>query len=362
MEKEEELRQEEPKTKQEVEKQEAHPQRLILTYVAVSMGFGLIPIPLLDIAAVTAVQMEMLRQLSKKYGADWSDVSGRYFITSQAGVTLARLAAGAIKTIPGVGTVIGAAAQAVLSGASTFAIGQVFLKHFGEKKGSFEDFDPKAYKKYYKEQFKKGKKVAEEVGEEEADKHEGESLETIELTAESLENEATRNFLERSSDAFVGFYKIQVDKARNWRKKEVAPNDLLVEELPEDLKVDPAEIEAEQKEEQEEEALEDRPNFFSRTSDKFMGYYQNWRNKEEEPEAEDINSDTAVETVIPEEVAPVEEEEDESFLEKSSEALMDIYDSSLGKGVKWVSSLGKKKDKEEDADTVAETQPENETE
>ena len=353
----------EEKQEDKPEEPPKNPHKIILTYMAVSMGFGIIPVPVLDIAAVTAVQMEMLRQLSKIYDANWNEITGRYFITSQAGVTLARLAAGAIKTIPGVGTVIGAAAQAILSGASTFAIGQVFIRHFGQEKGNFENFDPKEYKSYYKEQFKKGRKVAEEVGEEEAEKHEGESLETVELDAESMNNEAARNFLERSSESFVSFYQSRMEKIRNWRKKEVAPEDLEVESIPEDLNIDPEEIEAEMREEAEEA---EGGSFFSRTSGKLWGYYQNWRAKEEEV-AEDGDSEQQapdpseplaaedspkVDFVDPEEVG---EEEDDSWVERSQDKLKDIYDSSLGKGVKWVSKLRKRKGEAEETTEEAAT-------
>lgn len=298
--------------------EEKNPQRKILTYVAVSMGFGIIPVPILDIAAVTAVQMEMLRQLSRLYKVDWSDVSGRYFITSQAGVTLARLAAGAIKTLPGVGTVIGAAAQAMLAGATTFAVGQVFLVHFGENKGTWANFNPRDYKEFYKEMFRKGRKVAEEVGEEEAQKQEEEQQEeeTIVLRAESMENVRTRTFLEKSSEGFVEFYQVQVDRIRNWGKEEVE-----IEALPEDLNVDPADIEAEIAEEAE-------PNFLGKASDRLSGYYQQWV------------------------------EMDESLLEKGADKLKDLYDLSLGRGVNWVANLRKK---EEPAEHIDPPQQEGET-
>jgi thiamine pyrophosphate-dependent acetolactate synthase large subunit-like protein len=47
----------------------------------------------------------------------------------------------------------------VLSGASTYALGEVFKKHF-ETGGTFLDFDPSRLKKFYQEKFEKGKTVA----------------------------------------------------------------------------------------------------------------------------------------------------------------------------------------------------------
>ena len=85
---------------------------------------------------------------------------------------LARLGAqAAIKIIPGIGTVVGGMTMAVLSGASTYALGEVFKKHF-ETGGTFLDFDIDRLTKMYKEKFEKGKKVAEEIKKEQEEKQE----------------------------------------------------------------------------------------------------------------------------------------------------------------------------------------------
>ena len=83
------------------------------------------PIPLFDIASVTAVQMDMLKQLADEYDADYSSSSGKAFVSALTGSTLARFAASAIKIFPGVGTVAGGISMSVMSAASTYALGQV---------------------------------------------------------------------------------------------------------------------------------------------------------------------------------------------------------------------------------------------
>lgn len=135
---------------------------VIKNHVLWSMGAGLVPIPILDIAAVSAVQLDMVRQLAKIYELDFSETQGKAMITSLTGSSLAKLGArAAIKLIPGLGSVVGGVAMATLSGASTYALGEVYKKHF-ETGGTFLDFDPARFKKVYKEKFEKGKKVAEE--------------------------------------------------------------------------------------------------------------------------------------------------------------------------------------------------------
>jgi hypothetical protein len=87
---------------------------------------------------------------------------GKAIITSLSGSGLARLGARAVKFIPGVGSIIGGVTMAVLSGATTYALGEVFRKHF-ETGGTFLDFDPERLRKYYNDKFEKGKAVAEEL-------------------------------------------------------------------------------------------------------------------------------------------------------------------------------------------------------
>lgn len=136
---------------------------IIKNHVIWSMGAGLVPIPMLDIVAVSAVQLDMVRQLSKVYDLDFSETQGKAMITSMTGSSLAKLGArAAIKLIPGIGSIVGGVAMATLSGASTYALGEVYKKHF-ETGGTFLDFDPGRFKKVYKEKFEKGKKVAEEL-------------------------------------------------------------------------------------------------------------------------------------------------------------------------------------------------------
>lgn len=135
---------------------------IIQNHMVWSMGAGLIPVPVADFFAVSAIQLDMIRQLAKLNDIDFSETAGKASITALTGSGLARLGARAIKFIPGVGSVIGGITMAVLSGASTYALGEVFKKHF-ETGGTFLDFDPTRLKKYYDEKFEKGKEIANEI-------------------------------------------------------------------------------------------------------------------------------------------------------------------------------------------------------
>jgi uncharacterized protein (DUF697 family) len=135
---------------------------IIQNHLIWSMGAGLIPVPMADFLAVSAIQLDMVRQLCNLYDIDYKETEGKAMITSLTGSMVAKLGARAIKFIPGVGSVIGGVTLAILSGASTYALGEVFKKHF-ETGGTFLDFDPARLKKMYNEMFEKGKKYAYQV-------------------------------------------------------------------------------------------------------------------------------------------------------------------------------------------------------
>ncbi len=135
---------------------------IIKNHMIWSMGAGFIPVPIADLFAVSAIQLDMIRQLCKLYEIDFKQTEGKAIITTLTGSGLARLGARAVKFIPGVGSILGGITMSVLSGASTYALGEVFKKHF-ETGGTFLDFDPDRLKKYYHEKFEKGKEVAEEL-------------------------------------------------------------------------------------------------------------------------------------------------------------------------------------------------------
>lgn len=141
-----------------VEKRE-HADSIIKNHAIWSMGAGFIPVPVADFFAVSAVQLDMIRQISRVYDLDFKEAQGKAIISALTGTSLARLGARAVKFIPGVGSIIGGVTLAVLSGASTYALGEVFKKHF-ETGGTFLDFDLERLKSLYNEKFEKGKTYA----------------------------------------------------------------------------------------------------------------------------------------------------------------------------------------------------------
>jgi uncharacterized protein (DUF697 family) len=142
--------------------------RIIKEHVLWSIGAGLLPLPILDIVAVTAVQLDMLKQLSALCSIPFTESEGKAWVSALAGNLVARVGANALKLIPGVGTLIGGVSMSILAGASTFAIGQVAFGHF-ERGGSLADIDMNAARRAYQEELERGKRVAENLRTEKKD-------------------------------------------------------------------------------------------------------------------------------------------------------------------------------------------------
>ncbi len=136
--------------------------RIITNHVLWSMGAGLLPIPLVDLAAVTAIQVDLLNSLCREHGVEFSASSGKSLVAALTGTTLARIGASMLKALPGVGTLIGGLSMSVMSGASTYAVGKVAARQL-EMNGTLFDMDIQWAQTVYAEEFEQGKEVAKDL-------------------------------------------------------------------------------------------------------------------------------------------------------------------------------------------------------
>ena len=137
---------------------EAH--EIVQKYMLASIGVGLIPIPLVDVAAVAAIQLKMLHHVSRLYGVEFSENRAKSIVAALLGggvpVSVSLNLVSALKSLPIVGLVVGIFGTAILGGASTYAIGKVFIQHF-ESGGNFLTLDPQKLQDYYGQQVEVGK-------------------------------------------------------------------------------------------------------------------------------------------------------------------------------------------------------------
>lgn len=140
---------------------------IVKKYMLAALVPGLVPLPLIDLAALAGIQLKLVHSLAKLYDVEFSEQLGKSLIASLLGggipVSLSANLASLIKGLPLVGTVAGGISVAVCGGASTYAVGKVFIQHF-ESGGTLLNFDPQQMRDYYTRHLKEGKEeVRDEV-------------------------------------------------------------------------------------------------------------------------------------------------------------------------------------------------------
>jgi uncharacterized protein (DUF697 family) len=134
---------------------------IVKKYTNWSFVGGLIPVPLADTAAVSAIQMKMLYDLANLYEVPFKAHAAQSVVGSLLGAVVPSMVASsafgsAIKFIPVIGTTLGLLTMPALSLAATFAVGRVFTTHF-EAGGNLFDFDPEKLKEHFRAEFEAAK-------------------------------------------------------------------------------------------------------------------------------------------------------------------------------------------------------------
>jgi uncharacterized protein (DUF697 family) len=142
---------------------------IVKDYALWAGGFGLVPFPIIDIAAITATQVRMVSELNKHYRRCYPERYDHKFSRERLRAIIASLIGGSVpvaagasvssmlKGIPLIGQVIGLVTTPVFAWASTKAVGRVFIDHF-DSGGTLLDFDPERMRHYYYRQFEAAKR------------------------------------------------------------------------------------------------------------------------------------------------------------------------------------------------------------
>ncbi len=156
-----------PALTQETSTKEDEADQIIRQNVLWAAGGGVIPIPIVDMIAITVVDVKMLKELSVLYGVPFKEDQVKNIVAALlAGMgapTLGMaLTVSLVKTIPVVGVLSAIVAVPGLAAAFTYAVGKVFVQHFASG-GTFLDFDPKKVREHFAREFEEGKIVATKV-------------------------------------------------------------------------------------------------------------------------------------------------------------------------------------------------------
>ena len=148
------------------QEKEVSTEKTVRNHVIASMGVGLIPIPIVDLAGITGVQLNMLKKLADAYDIPFSQEMVKNILGSLVGgsipVIFARTFASLVTGIPIIGQTTGVLAMPILAGATTYAVGKVFVQHFASG-GTFLTFNPEKVRDYYTEMLKEGQDVATKI-------------------------------------------------------------------------------------------------------------------------------------------------------------------------------------------------------
>jgi len=135
-------------------------------HVIGAMAVGLVPLPLFDVAAVAAVQLAMINALARRYEVAFSRDLAQSLVAALLGgtlpVTATVTASSLFKLFPGIGHLAGGASVSILGGATTYAVGQVFIQHF-EAGGTLLNFDARRMRRLFRRELETGKSVADSL-------------------------------------------------------------------------------------------------------------------------------------------------------------------------------------------------------
>lgn len=124
-----------------------------------SLGAGVVPIPVVDIIAITGVQVNMMKELSELYRKEGFKPKKAKSVVYALLVSLGSVGVGSMvgaslaKLLPAIGTTLGIISVPIVAGAFTHAVGKVFLMHL-ESGGTLDDFEPSDYEVTFQREYR----------------------------------------------------------------------------------------------------------------------------------------------------------------------------------------------------------------
>lgn len=138
--------------------------RVISQAVKWSAAAAIVPVPYLDLVALGAVQVRMVRDLARAYDVDADSETTKVAVSALLGTLAPAVVSGSLlgsslKLIPVGGTILGSVGLAAFGSAATYAVGKIFVAHF-EKGGTLSSFSAQAVEADLKKEFAAAKAKA----------------------------------------------------------------------------------------------------------------------------------------------------------------------------------------------------------
>lgn len=132
---------------------------IVAKYAAWSSAFGLLPVPIADVAGITATQVAMIVALSRHYGVPFSEAWVRSILGAIVGgvapwAVTTGVVSSLFKSMPGIGLGVGLVGMAGLSNLASRTLGNLFIEHF-EAGGDLSTVDTAAMREQLAAEMKK---------------------------------------------------------------------------------------------------------------------------------------------------------------------------------------------------------------
>jgi uncharacterized protein (DUF697 family) len=125
----------------------AQAQAIVERHATYSAAGGLIPLPIINIASVTAIILRMVKMLSNLYGIPFEHDRARALVVGLVGgatpTGLATATASTLYFVMPASALIGLAVSSVTAVACTRSIGRIFVEHF-ERGETLQDFSTRS--------------------------------------------------------------------------------------------------------------------------------------------------------------------------------------------------------------------------
>lgn len=134
--------------------------RCIRAHVAASLGVGLIPSFVVEVAGIAAIEVKLIQDLAKIYDFPVPHKLVAYkilisLIGSIGPFYLAAKLQSGVKSVPLIGHAYYAGFLALTNGAAVYAVGKIFQKHY-ESGGTFLSSKNSTLQKFYKDKYAEG--------------------------------------------------------------------------------------------------------------------------------------------------------------------------------------------------------------
>jgi len=132
----------------------ARAENIINRHIIWAMASGAFPVHYVDAIGVMFIQNDMIKQLSKLYGFDYSENIGKSIVASIISSSTAKGISMIFKKFKAVDRIL----MAILSGAFTYAVGRLILSNY-EQGIALIDIDMKKGEELFDEFFEQGKEI-----------------------------------------------------------------------------------------------------------------------------------------------------------------------------------------------------------